>query len=105
MAKRKRSMIDYPTLLGYMNNLGIKVYDVSQVNCQFSRDGVISKSGSMMVYRGLVNDSIQGSDAIPIALNVPLDEITEKITDTEISNILNNFRQEIRMMKHFDSHP
>src|SRR4051812_38558762 len=105
MAKNKQQNIDYPTLLGYMNMLGIKVYDMSQVDCQFSRKEVIGKGASMMVYHGRLNDSdIPGSVSIPVALKAPIEVIKEKTTDAKVSKVLNDVRQEIRMMKHFDGH-
>ena len=106
MAKSKQQKIDYPTLLGYVNELDIKVYDISQIHCQFSPNETIGKGSSMQVYRGHLNDSdTSGSDTIPVALKVPLNTIKENTTETKVSNVLNDVRQEIRMMKHFDGHP
>jgi serine/threonine protein kinase len=106
MTKSKQKNIDYPTLLGYTNSLGIKVYDMSQIGCQFRPEEIIGQGASMLVYRGHLYDSdISGSDAIPVALKAPLKAIDKKTGDTKVSDILNNVRQEIRMMKHFDGHP
>src|SRR5690349_9553309 len=106
MAKEEQNKIDYPTFLSYMDELGIKVYDMNQVNCQFSRDEVISKGGSTIVYRGLLNDSdIPASDAIPVALKAPPVEINESTTDFKVSDALNDCWQEIRTLKHTDGHP
>src|SRR3954462_213997 len=106
MTKSKQKNIDYPTLLGYTNSLGIKVYDMSQIGCQFNPEEIIGQGASMLVYRGHLYDSdITGSDAIAVALKAPLIEIKKKTVDTKVSEILNDIRQEIRMMKHFDGHP
>ena len=105
MAKSKQLNIDYPTLLGYMNKLNIKVYDISQVHCQFSVDEIIGEGASMRVFRGhLDNSDASGSDPIPVALKNPVVTINEKTLDSKVFKVLNDVRQEIRMMKHLDNH-
>src|SRR5947207_3326271 len=94
--------IDYPTLLGYINALGIKVYNTNHIDCKFSNDEELGCGASMRVYRGHLD---QGSNAppIPVALKVP--QISGKVSDAKIFNILAEVRQEIRMMKNFEAHP
>ena len=106
MAKSKKKIINYPTLLGYMNDLGIKLYDMSQVDCSFSFDEILGQGASMLVFSGHLADSdTLGPDTIPVALKVPCKAIKENTVDNKVSEVLNDVRQEVRMMKHFDGHP
>ena len=91
MAKSKQLNINYPTLLGYMNKLSIKVYDISQVHCQFSVDEIDHWQGaSMRVFHGHLDDSdTSGSDPIPVALKNPVVTINEKTLDSKVFEVLN----------------
>src|SRR4051812_33210365 len=94
MAKNERKNIDYPTLLGYINDLGIKVYNMSKINCAFRLDEIVGRGASMMVFRGYLADSdTLGPDTIPVALKVSLKIIKENAVDTKVSNVLNDVRQ------------
>src|SRR5690349_1459816 len=102
MAKYKQRKIDYPAFLGYINELEINVYDMSQVNCQFSPVEAIGRGGFSVIHRGYLDDSCTPSlDTIPIALKVPLEAINEKFSDTKVSRVLHDVLEDIRIMRHF----
>ena len=69
MTTTKPPKIDYLTLLGYMQELAIRVYDISLV--EFGE--TLGQGASMVVYRGyLANDAdTPASECIPVALKKP----------------------------------
>src|SRR5436305_11892354 len=107
MTSTKPPEIDYVTLLGYVQKLGIRVYDMSQVHCPFHHDDNIGQGGSIVVFSGYLDNDTDtpSSELIPVALKIPSISIKENTLDKKISEALNDVRQEIRMMKHFDGHP
>src|SRR4051794_1681442 len=101
MATSRKPRVDYLTLLGYVNELGIKVYDLSDVNFDTS-DGELGHGNSMTVLRATLVKDTETLDSIQVAVKVPRNDIKESSNDFRISKVLSDVRQELRMMKHFD---
>ena len=103
MTTTKLPKVDYLSLLGYIQGLGIRVYDINQV--QF--DDIVGQGASMLVFKGYLSKDTDtpASEPIPVALKTPSASINERTTNVKVSEVLNDVRQEIRMMKHFDGHP
>ena len=99
--------IDYPKLLAYIDALKVKVYNSSHIDCKFVVDDILDIGTSMSVYRGLLKEPEVGaaSGDLPVAIKVPNLQLREKTPDNKIYNIPAYVRQEIRLMKHFDTHP
>src|SRR5947209_3603008 len=102
MTTTKPIKVDHITLLSYVQRLGIKVYDKSQLDCQFGYFEKLGEGGSMAVFKGhLVNDTDTSAfKRIPVALKIPRNLITKNTREKIIFSVLNDVRQEIRMMKH-----
>ena len=99
---------DYSTLLAYISALGVKVYNMNHIECEFKPDDMLGIGQSMITYRGLLvkePEAGAASSSIPVAIKVPNLQLKEKTPDSKICDILADVRQEIRMMKYFDTHP
>lgn len=91
---------DYITILSHIESLGIPIYDFKCVT-----RGILLGYGAVMnVYESTF---LQPGKNTPIkaALKEPRVNLTPTIRDKAISTLLSDIRQELRIMKHLESHP
>ena len=104
MATNKPIKIDYLTLINYLTELRITVYDSHHIDCDFSADP-LGHGSSMTVYRAYLIKDPPNSERIPVALKVPNATMKDMNRDNKAASVLADVRQEFRMMKHFEEHP
>ena len=106
MATSKSPKIDYLTLISYLTELCITVYDPHHIDCNFSAEP-LGIGNSMTVYRAyLIKDpGIPNSERIPVAIKIPNTTLKDMKHDNKAASVLDDVRQELRMMKHFEKHP
>ena len=107
MASGKSTKIDYLTLISYLTELRIAVYDLRHIDCKFNDTERLGSGNSMTVYRAhfTKDPGIPNSKRIPVAIKVPNVTIKDMNRDNKAASVLNDVRQELRMMKHFEKHP
>src|SRR4051812_20093267 len=95
---------DYQTFLGFIEKLDITLYDFKKhIKCTYSEEEFMGEGASMAVYRGTLEKK-PGLN-IPVAVKVPHFQMNMKTPDKKLFVILDNIRQELRIMKHLSENP
>lgn len=94
-------------LLTRLHQLEIPVYDMDQIkDCGFDADDHLGGGTSMDVYKArLENPNPLQDCTIPVAVKVPKGEMVHGTPDDGLRDILDDVRQELKIMKHLGQHP
>src|SRR5947209_19613660 len=92
--------VDYLTLIGHVEKLGVPVFDF--VN-HLTKGEMIGSGAAMNVFKGCL--TANGKDPVKVALKEPGKALTSRAHDRLIGSVLADVRQELRIMKHLEAHP